>query len=421
MPTPRRQPEAAAPPQPAPRARVRRLPRPATVRAKAVSLLVVPAPADGRAADPERQVRRTDAAVRRLRLGDRHTVAEAGGLRTAVAVRLRESVSAAEGLAAVRKDTADRRAAPDAAHETYNRVADAALAVLGSLAGGDRPDLGTEARVLPEFTRAGELLSREDALMASPGPRTAESIRRLAGLVGARRALTAGAAGDLPAVGRDTWQSAAESSAYTELTAAEDRALAAAPEPAKGPVEGAAKGTAKDAARDAAQPQPAGWDAAYASVSGLFVVSRLAARHGVRVHLRPSPYGGTTAVVLLPEPLLQGAGEREPEPAGAAPPSAPRRRTGAVAPPPARRPAVFSASAAAAGGGLPRRTRRAGLAPRLRRPPQPQEPQAAARPAEEAAGPGPERARDRMAAYRAGWVRGAQEKPARPGGEGATR
>ncbi|MFD0722376.1 nitrate- and nitrite sensing domain-containing protein [Streptomyces globosus] len=100
-------------------------------------------------------MRRTDAAVRRLRLGDRHTVAEAGGLRTAVAVRLRESVSAAEGLAAVRKDTADRRAAPDAAHETYNRVADAALAVLGSLAGGDRPDLGTEARVLPEFTRAG--------------------------------------------------------------------------------------------------------------------------------------------------------------------------------------------------------------------------------------------------------------------------
>ncbi|MFD0722377.1 hypothetical protein [Streptomyces globosus] len=150
-------------------------------------------------------------------------------------------------------------------------------------------------------------------------------------------------------------------------------------------------------------------------------MSRLAARHGVRVHLRPSPYGGTTAVVLLPEPLLQGAGEREPEPAGAAPPSAPRRRTGAVAPPPARRPAVFSASAAAAGGGLPRRTRRAGLAPQLRRPPQPQEPQPAARPAEEAAGPSPEQVRDRMAAYRAGWVRGAQEKPARPGGEGDTR
>ena len=33
---------------------------------------------------------------------------------------------------------------------------------------------------------------------------------------------------------------------------------------------------------------------------GLFVVGQLARRHGVRVMLRPSPYGGTTAVVLIP-------------------------------------------------------------------------------------------------------------------------
>ncbi|WP_052439573.1 sensor histidine kinase, partial [Streptacidiphilus jiangxiensis] len=38
---------------------------------------------------------------------------------------------------------------------------------------------------------------------------------------------------------------------------------------------------------------------------GLFVVSRLARRHGVRVSLRPSAYGGTTAVVLLPSALLE--------------------------------------------------------------------------------------------------------------------
>jgi K+-sensing histidine kinase KdpD len=42
---------------------------------------------------------------------------------------------------------------------------------------------------------------------------------------------------------------------------------------------------------------------------GLFVVSRLAARHDIKVHLRTSPYGGTTAVVLLPTPLLQAATE----------------------------------------------------------------------------------------------------------------
>jgi signal transduction histidine kinase len=38
---------------------------------------------------------------------------------------------------------------------------------------------------------------------------------------------------------------------------------------------------------------------------GLFVVSRLARRHDVKVSLRPSPYGGTTAVVLVPAAILE--------------------------------------------------------------------------------------------------------------------
>ncbi|UFQ14429.1 MULTISPECIES: sensor histidine kinase [Streptomyces] len=37
---------------------------------------------------------------------------------------------------------------------------------------------------------------------------------------------------------------------------------------------------------------------------GLFVVSRLAQRQRVRVSLQPSPYGGTTAVIFIPEALL---------------------------------------------------------------------------------------------------------------------
>jgi anti-sigma regulatory factor (Ser/Thr protein kinase) len=37
---------------------------------------------------------------------------------------------------------------------------------------------------------------------------------------------------------------------------------------------------------------------------GLFVISRLSARHDVQVSLRRSPYGGTTAVVLLPRELI---------------------------------------------------------------------------------------------------------------------
>ena len=42
---------------------------------------------------------------------------------------------------------------------------------------------------------------------------------------------------------------------------------------------------------------------------GLFVVSRLAQRQGVRVSLQPSPYGGTTAVVLIPGSILNESTE----------------------------------------------------------------------------------------------------------------
>jgi hypothetical protein len=37
---------------------------------------------------------------------------------------------------------------------------------------------------------------------------------------------------------------------------------------------------------------------------GLYVVGRLAERHGIKVRLRESPYGGTTAIVLLPQNLV---------------------------------------------------------------------------------------------------------------------
>ena len=46
---------------------------------------------------------------------------------------------------------------------------------------------------------------------------------------------------------------------------------------------------------------------------GLFVVSRLSGRHGIQVSLRKSPYGGTTAVVLLPPDLLTEAVPRPAE------------------------------------------------------------------------------------------------------------
>lgn len=42
---------------------------------------------------------------------------------------------------------------------------------------------------------------------------------------------------------------------------------------------------------------------------GLFVVSQLAARHGIKVTLNRSPFGGTTAVVFIPQTVLTAAEE----------------------------------------------------------------------------------------------------------------
>ena len=56
---------------------------------------------------------------------------------------------------------------------------------------------------------------------------------------------------------------------------------------------------------------PPDFDLANADQLGLFVVGKLAARHGVRVALRPSPYGGTTAVALMPNSIVVPANETE--------------------------------------------------------------------------------------------------------------
>ena len=46
------------------------------------------------------------------------------------------------------------------------------------------------------------------------------------------------------------------------------------------------------------------FDLAKSDQLGLLVVSQLAAKHGIKVSLRPSPYGGTAAVVLFPADLV---------------------------------------------------------------------------------------------------------------------
>ncbi|OLT38070.1 hypothetical protein BJF79_27905 [Actinomadura sp. CNU-125] len=211
---------------------------------------------------------------------------------------------------------------------------------------------------------------------------------------------------------------------------------------------------------------------------GLFVVSRLASRHGIRVVLQPSPYGGTTAVVLLPNGLIASGEAAELPPAAAGPPpvEAPHRfgrrldrpHRPAVparpdpapldpapldpAPPdPAPAPSVFepphrpeptpmpepvpepmgapvhepSAEPSETTGRLPKRVRQRNLAPQLRGRPQGRHAVApgAGRPGHRGEPadddePDPESSRALMASLQSGWMRGREEdEPGVPGDE----
>jgi HAMP domain-containing protein/anti-sigma regulatory factor (Ser/Thr protein kinase) len=55
--------------------------------------------------------------------------------------------------------------------------------------------------------------------------------------------------------------------------------------------------------------KPPDIDFALARMLGFFVVTQLAAKHGIRVQLRHSWYGGVTALVLLPRQLIVGPAE----------------------------------------------------------------------------------------------------------------
>jgi signal transduction histidine kinase len=135
---------------------------------------------------------------------------------------------------------------------------------------------------------------------------------------------------------------------------------------------------------------PPEFDLADTDQLGLFVVSRLAARQEIRVSLRGSPYGGLSAIVLLPHRIVVRKGDpaglpsAEPAPSLAAGPGRRVRRFATAAP------------------DQPRRSPQANLAPQLRDAPPAQSATAAGRPDARSA----DQARALIASIRQGWSNG---------------
>ncbi|MFG1676844.1 nitrate- and nitrite sensing domain-containing protein [Micromonospora sp. NPDC049282] len=172
---------------------------------------------------------------------------------------------------------------------------------------------------------------------------------------------------------------------------------------------------------------PPEFDPADSARLGLFVVARLAARHGVRVELRPGRPTGTTAAVFVPSDLITGEPPVGPDAASVGPErrrmakvsrltTVPRGRAGrpgrersesTVIPLPTTR--ASTVEPPADGDGLPRRVRRRGPAARPR-----------AVVADTPAHRPPEEARRAMSALQAGTARGRRDGT-RAGGPAVTR
>ncbi|MGW5643495.1 sensor histidine kinase [Saccharopolyspora sp. NPDC003752] len=146
---------------------------------------------------------------------------------------------------------------------------------------------------------------------------------------------------------------------------------------------------------------------------GLYLVSRLANRQGITVSLRRSPYGGTTAVVLLPMSILtpEPAGDSRDQPSEPDEPVRPPKKAIATRLPvrtavPARQQVWVEPATAdepepeADTGGLPRRTRQASLAAGLQADNRKRTDPAAA------SALSPEEARSMMSALQQGFARG---------------
>ncbi|WP_223006008.1 sensor histidine kinase [Streptomyces genisteinicus] len=196
------------------------------------ALRQIAAPDAERAAALRSAAERTDAALRALGPDRGRTVAAAGAVPGELADRLTAFAEAAGALDGTRRAAAGGTASWERAYDTYGTAVEAAFAVTAATAAlRDGGRSASDARVLLELDRAGEMLARQDALLGSArlsGGFTAARLRLFTGAAATRTAFLDAAAADLRGPARAAWRELAGGAGYRDLRAAEDR-IGAAP------------------------------------------------------------------------------------------------------------------------------------------------------------------------------------------------
>lgn len=175
----------------------------------------------------------TDKAATALLNGINASSSDAALLDASLPGRIERLEADAGGLARLRTEaTAKKAGAPSAAYTAYSAIVEHAFAVTGALTDDRGSDAASEARVVLELARAREALAREQALLGAADARGTLSQGDYALFVGAvatQRELLEPAVADLKAGHRAAYQEVLDGDGYARVRAVENRVRAAGP------------------------------------------------------------------------------------------------------------------------------------------------------------------------------------------------
>ncbi|MEU9962358.1 nitrate- and nitrite sensing domain-containing protein [Streptomyces sp. NPDC050982] len=189
-------------------------------------------PGKGDPAELRAAGRTSDAAARKLLDGANASSADAGLLDSALPGRIDRLETDAEGLAALRAEASGEGAKVTDIHTAYSTTIEHAFAVSGALTGEERTGAASEARVVLELARAREALAQEQAILAAgraAGTLTKDQYALFVGAVATQRQLLAPAVADLRPGHRAAYNTVLQSGSYESLQAIENRVRSAGP------------------------------------------------------------------------------------------------------------------------------------------------------------------------------------------------
>ncbi|MGX1914480.1 sensor histidine kinase [Streptomyces phaeochromogenes] len=176
--------------------------------------------------------RTSDAAAKKLLDGANASSADAGLLDSALPGRIDRLETDASDLPALRAEASGDGAKTTDLHTAYSTTIEHAFAVSGALTGEERTSPASEARVVLELARAREALAQEQAILAAgraAGTLTKDQYALFVGAVATQRQLLEPAVADLRPGHRSAYNTVLQSGSYESLQAIENRVRSAGP------------------------------------------------------------------------------------------------------------------------------------------------------------------------------------------------